>query len=342
MNVLFLVAGLALLVFGAEMLVRGVSTLARAMGVPPLVIGLTVVAFGTSVPELTINTLAAMRHDAPQMGLAFGNIIGACTVNIGIVLSLSALVRPLTVGKSVIVREIPMMILAVTALAVLSADRRIDTAEANQLAREDGLILLLLFCVFVYYLVKDLLVRQRETALPPDRIVTDVKENIQAGKGLGSTGAHETPLWLSGMLTIGGLCCVALGGGATVDGAMGLASALGVPQVIIGFTLVSFGTTLPELATSIAASRRGQSDLAIGNVVGSNIFNILFIGGVSSTISPLPIPRGGVGDVLFLMAMSILLLPVAIRGPRMITRAEGVVLLCIYLTYAVWRTMIAT
>jgi cation:H+ antiporter len=342
MNVLFLVAGLALLVFGADSLVRGVSALARALGVPPLIIGLTVVAFGTSVPELTINTLAALHNDGPQMGLAFGNLVGACTLNIGLVLALSAIVRPLTVGKTIILRDIPMMILSVTAMVVLSADRRLNHAELNQLVRGDGLILLLLFCVFVYYLAKDTLVRQREAARPPDRLVTDVKENIQAGKGLGSTGAHETPLWLSAILTLAGLVCVAFGGRTAVDGAMGLASALGVPQVIIGLTVVSFGTTLPELATSVAASRRGQSDLAIGNVVGSNIFNTLFIGGVTSTINPMPIPKGGVADVLFLMALCILLLPVAIRGPRMITRAEGAVLLCIYLTYAVWRTMSAT
>jgi cation:H+ antiporter len=341
MNLLFLVAGLALLVFGADMLVRGVSALARAMGVSPLIIGLTVVAFGTSVPELTINTLAALHDDAPQMGLAFGNLVGACTVNIGVVLALSAIVRPLTVGKSIILRDIPMMILSVAALGVLSADRRLNRAEQNQLVRGDGLILLLLFCVFVYYLAKDTLARQARSQVDPDRLVTDVKENIQAGKGLGSTGAHETAPWLSGLLTIAGLFCVAFGGRAAVDGAMGLASALGVPQVIIGFTVVSFGTTLPELATSVAASRRGQSDLAIGNVVGSNIFNTLFIGGVTSSINPIPIPQGGVTDVLFLVALCILLLPVAIRGPRMITRAEGVVLLCIYLMYAVWRTMSA-
>lgn len=339
MNFLFLAGGLVLLVGGADLLVRGVSALARAAGVPALLIGLTVVAFGTSLPEVMLNTRAAINNEQQQLGLAFGNIVGASALNIGFVLAIAALVRPLKVQRSIIVREIPMMILAAAALLVLSCDVAIDRAAADVLGRSNGIILLLFFCVFLYYVIQDALKGTGDPPLNGDALTAEVRQNISAGQGLGSEAAMKTSLTMSVLLAIVGFMGVGIGSKLAIDGAVGLASALGVPSVIIGLTIVSIGTTLPELATSVVATRRGQSEIAIGNVVGSNIFNMLFIGGLVPTIRPLPIPPGGKLDLIFLMALCLILLPVAIRGPRMITRAEGAFLLCGYVAYMTWRTL---
>lgn len=330
-----LAVGLVLLVGGADLMVRGVSALARAAGVPPLVVGLTVVAFGTSLPEVVINSLSAVHGET---SLAFGNIVGSCAINIGFVLAVTALIRPLNVEASIILREIPMMLLAVAAMLVLSIDVYINHAPENVLVRGDGLILLLLFGVFLYYIIKDALTRRHEPELRADPLVTEVADNIEAGKGLGSAAGKERTVAASIGMTVGGMIGLAVGGKLSVDSAVHIAEALAVPKVIIGLTLVSFGTTLPELATSIIAARRGQGDLAIGNIVGSNIFNLLFIGGLVSTIRPIPVPLGGNIDLLFMSAECAVLLPVAMRGPRKITRGEGGFLLTAYLIYVVWRS----
>jgi cation:H+ antiporter len=334
-NITLLILGLALLIFGAYLLVRGVSALARAAGVPPLVIGLTLVAFGTSLPEVVINNLSARQGHTE---LAFGNIVGSCTINIAFVLGVTALIRPLRVETSIIVREIPMMWLAVAALLVLSNDKLINRAASDVLVRSDGLILLLLFCVFLYYVIKDALTRRDEPRLQHDPLVEEISQNIETGTGLGATAGRTEPIGLSIAMTVGGLVGVAIGGRVTVASAVAIAHKLGISEVVIGLTLVSLGTTLPELATSIMAARRGQADIAIGNVVGSNIFNMLFIGGLVATICPIPVPDGGRMDLLYLAGLCAILLPVALRGPRMITRAEGGFLLAAYLTYALWRT----
>ena len=336
LQILILVAGLGLLIGGADLLVRGVSALARAAGVPPLIIGLTLVAFGTSLPEVVINCLSAWNGST---GLAFGNVIGSCAVNIGFVLAVTALIRPLHVEASVIVREIPMMLLAVAGMLVLSGDRLLNHVDHNALVRGDGAILLLLFCVFLYYVIKDALTRRDEPQLQHDALVEEVERNIQTGRGLAAAAGRDRPLWLSGLMSVGGLVGVAGGGRLAVAAAVNIAEALRVPQNIIGLTLVSFGTTLPELATCVVAARRGQSDIAIGNVVGSNIFNLLFIGGVVSMIRPIPIPDGGHVDLLLMAGLSAALLPVTIRGPRMVTRAEGGLLLAAYVSFVVWRTL---
>lgn len=334
-NALLLLLGLALLIGGADLLVRGMSAIAKAMGVPPLVVGLTLVAFGTSLPEVMINTLSA-RHG--QTDLAFGNIIGSCSINIGFVLAVTALIRPLKVEAAIIVREIPMMLLGVAALVVLSEDEVLNGGSENVLLRGDGLILLLLFAVFLYYVIKDVLVRSRQPILGQDAMVAEVAQNIESGKGLVGHAMQESPMWKNWAMSIAGLLGVAIGGRVAVYAAVHIAEALNVPQNIIGLTLVSFGTTLPELATSVTAGRRGQGDIAIGNIVGSNIFNILFIGGMVSTINPIEMPPGGQADLLFLAAQSVVLLPITIRGGRMITRAEGAFLLVAYLVFVIWRT----
>jgi len=315
-----LAGGLVLLLIGAERLVSGVSALAASFGVPPLVIAMTVVAIGTSTPEIVVNVVSA-RHG--ETGLAFGNIVGACTINIAFVLGLTAIIRPLTVEPSMITREIPLMLLAVGAVFVLSHDRAVGDGSADVLNHADGLMLLLLFGMFVYTSVMQALARRKT-----DPFVAKVAE-------MPRPRVHRRGVDL--LFTVGGVVAVAFGGRLTVRGAVAIAEGLGIPEVVIGLTVVSFGTTLPELTTSILAARRDHSDIALGNVVGSNIVNIFFIGGLVAAIHPMPVPPGGHTDLLFMTLMCFALLPVAIRGPRKITRFEGAVLLTAYLGYVSYR-----
>jgi cation:H+ antiporter len=332
-SAVLLILGLGLLLGGADILVRGVSALARAAGVPPIIVGLTLVAFGTSLPEVVINTMSAAKGET---GLAFGNIVGSCAINIGFVLALTAIIRPLDVEPSIITREMPIMLLAVGALLVLSEDRFLNQSSENALVRGDGIMLLLVFCVFLYSVVGAAMAPRAQRALAHDPFVEEVTENVERGQGPGAGGKTQ-PTWLSVLLTIAGLVGVGVGGRLALQGAISIAEALSIPEVIIGLTLVSFGTTLPELATSVMAARRGQADVAIGNIVGSNIFNMLFIGGIVSTIRPITMPVGGQADLLFMAGLCFILLPIARRGPRKITRAEGCTLLAGYLVYVSWR-----
>ena len=325
--VLILIAGLILLVGGANVMIKGATSLATAFKVPPLVIGLTIVAFGTSAPELVVNSTAAL---AKQSSLSFGSIVGSCTINLGWVLAITALVKPIKVERSIISREIPMMLLATAAFFILSCDRILDHGETDTLTRSNGMVLLLLFAVFIYYTVSGIL--QTSPSTPTiDPFLEEVEENVESAKPISKTASL--------LLTIGGLAALIIGGRITVNSAVDIAKAIGIPEVIIGLTIISFGTTLPELITGIIATRRGQGDLAIGNVVGSNIFNLLFIGGIVSVITPINIPKNGLNDLLALMILSVLTLPICIRGNRHVTRGEGAFLLLLYLSYLSYRLL---
>lgn len=325
LNLLWLALGIPLLLFGGDALVRGSASLARHIGVSPLVIGLTIVAFGTSAPELAVNLTAALRGDA---GISFGNIVGSNIANIGLILGICALITPLAVHRTIIIREIPMMLLATLAVVVMAYDHLLgDTAslhEGDFLSRSDGVIMLLFFGVFMYYTLADAF-SQRNNTLP---LVPDVNEVEQQ---------THTTLGLSWLLLAGGLIGVILGGRLTVVGAAGIAETLGVPQEVIGLSIVAVGTSLPELATGVMAVRRNQTDIAIGNVVGSNIFNLLLILAITSIVSPLQVPPGGQIDLWVMAALSLALLPLAISGRRKVDRYEGIALLLIYTGYIGWR-----
>lgn len=324
-SILLIVLGLVLLVGGAQVMIRGATALATTLGVPTAVVGLTIVAFGTSAPELVINSTAAASGE-PQ--LAFGNIVGSCALNLGWVLALTALVRPIKVERSIISREIPMMLLATFSFCVLAADQFLDKAPENALSRGNGMMLLLLFGVFLYYTIAGILLAPKKVQ-EADPFVEEIAENLERRRPLTKT--------VSLLLTIGGLAALVAGGRVTVYAAVKIATALGIPEFIIGLTIISFGTTLPELVTGILATRRGEGDLALGNVVGSNIFNLLFIAGVVSIIHPIPVPRGGILDLCVLALLSAIVLPISIRGQRTVTRTEGGFLLVFYLGYVVWR-----
>lgn len=322
-----LTAGLALLLFSGRYFVEAIAAIAEALGVPPVVVGMTLVAFGTSTPELVINALAASRGET---GLAFGNIAGSSTINIGFVLAVTAIVRPLKVEPSLITREIPMLWVAVGAMLVLSHDIWLNGAAVDSLDRSDGLILLLLFGIFLYYTVIYSLAKRKLTGMPAEDVFLEGAEQ-EAGE------LRRRSLLRQGLIT--GLCLagISLGADWTVDGATGVARLLGMSENLIGLTIVSFGTTLPELVTCIAAARRGNADIALGNIVGSNLFNILAIGGIVCTVSPVAIPPGGGMDLLFMALLSVVLLPLAIRSGQTVTRGEGVLLVTAYVGFLVWR-----
>lgn len=330
-----LLAGLALLVFSAKYFVNGIARIAAVLGVSPVVIGMTVVAFGTSMPELVVNLLSASRGET---ALAFGNIVGSCSVNIGFVLALTAIYRPLRVETSIITREIPMLILSVAALMILSFDRFWNSGgngggdTVDRLGRSDGLILLLLFGVFLYYTVIYTLaarILEGGTSRSRDAFVEDFSRSDHSGKPGGMTGTI--------LVTLAGLAGVSIGADWTVDGATALARSLGIADNIIGLTIVSMGTTLPELVTCILAAKHGNPDIALGNVVGSNIFNILAIGGGVAVIHPIQMPAGGWLDLAFVGALTAILLPIAIRSGKRIVAGEGVVFLLLYVGFLAYR-----
>jgi len=317
-----IVVGFAMLLGGAEALVRGASALARLAGVSPLIIGLTVVAFGTSTPEMAVNITASL---AGVSELAFGNIIGSNIANIGLIVGLTALLKPLDIESQIISRELPMLLLASVCGVVLGFDPLLR-GTVSLYDRADGLILLLVFTVFLYYTIGDVLRKRKSDAL--------VRE---ASASLSGAGAHSyLAQW--GLIVLG-LAGLVLGGRVTVESASGLALAFGVSQAVVGLTVVALGTSLPELATSLVATWRGQTDIAVGNVVGSNIFNLLFVAGLSATIRPIAIPAEGVTDLLVMIAFALVLLPFALLNNRRIVRREGLVLLVGYVVYVVWRAM---
>jgi cation:H+ antiporter len=325
-DLLISVAGLTVLLGGGELLVRGASSLARQLGIPSLAVGLTVVAFGTSAPELAVSLKDALTHSG---GLAFGNIFGSNLANIGLVIGVSALVRPLLIDTVVVRRELPMMLLSVAAAIAMGFDSVLGGGP-DVYSRSDGLIFLLFFVVFIFYTLGDFLRRRSNGdqnhagGEPTERGEADSSGRIAA------QNAALVVLGLAGLL---------YGAQLTVMGGIGLAHALGVPEVIIGLTIVSVGTSLPELVAAIAAVRRGEIDLAVGGVVGSNIFNILLVCGVTAVVEPIAVPAGGHVDLAVVALFSLLLFLTARTHTHRILQYEGFVLLLGYLAYMSWRTI---
>ncbi|MBN2297872.1 MAG: calcium/sodium antiporter [Deltaproteobacteria bacterium] len=319
---LLLVLGLFMLLGGGDLMVRGASALAQNLGISSLVIGLTVVAFGTSAPELAVNTAAALKGSSE---ISFGNIIGSNIANIGLIIGCAALIRPLNVQGVVIAREIPMMILAACAAVIMGSDMAIRTSP-DMYDRTDALILLLFFVVFLYYTISEVLHKRAE-----DTFVTQ-SAGLRAYE-------KRRQVWINLVSTGAGLALLIYGGKMVVSSSIDIARTLHVSEAVIGLVLVAIGTSLPELVTSLIATFKGQSDLAIGNVVGSNIFNLLFIMGITAIINPVAVPKGGLPDLIMMTVSSVILLPFAISGSRRISRKEGAALLLLYCGYMFWRTL---
>ena len=320
MDWLLLIAGLVVLLAGGEALVRGATALARRLGVSPMVIGMTVLAFGTSAPELAVNVAAALNGSS---AITFGNVVGSNIANVGLILGFTAVLQTLRIHRTIVTREIPIMLGATVVAIFLGSDWILGNAP-DRLDRIDGVWLLVAFAVFLFVTVRNALRARKD-----DRFMHEAEEKQD------ETALPNAPVAV--VLTVAGLAAVLLGSDWTVDGATGVARALGMSEALIGLTIVAIGTSLPELTTSLFAAMKGHADLAIGNIVGSNVFNLLFILGVSATIHAVPVPahRGRI-DLLAMAAFSIILLPFGITQKKL-RRAEGALLLVGYVAFMVWR-----
>ena len=299
-------------------MVRGASGIADAYGVPPLVVGLTVVAFGTSAPELVVNVLGALEG---QTELAFGNITGSNLANLGLVLGSAAVITPMTLQGKIIRRELPLLLLGTTVLLFMTLDPLLR-GESPIIDRSDGLVMLLLFSIFLYLTVTDFL-RQGK-----DPLVTTIGELDIVSH------AEKRVNWL---LIVGGVVGLAIGGQLTIDNGSALAESLGVPPVIIGMLVLAVGTSLPELITSIFAAMKGEADLCVGNVIGSNIFNGLFVLPISALVQPLIVPEGGILDILVSLIFALFLVPIFIFGRALMSRQVGIFFVAAYVAYMFFR-----
>lgn len=322
-----LFGGLTLLLLGGYALVRGASSLAASFGISPILIGLTVVAFGTSAPELAVNMLAATRGEGD---LAFGNVIGSNLANLGLILGVAALVKPLTIEGRIVRREIPMMLLATFAVLVLGLVPNLELVPGT-FERGDGVMLLLLFCVFLYSAAGDVLRKS-----PGDPLVAQAED---AAEDVAEPTPQENRAFNVG-LTLLGLVGLYFGGEWTVAGATTLATAAGLSDAVIGLTVVAVGTSLPELVTSVIAAVKGETDIAVGNVVGSNIFNLLLVLGASSTVAPVSVPAGGLLDLATLILFSGVLFFFALTHSRRIVRWEGAAFVVAWLGYSAYRVLV--
>ncbi|MBP9816599.1 MAG: calcium/sodium antiporter [Candidatus Pacebacteria bacterium] len=307
--------GFVALIKGADFLVTGASSLAARFGVSALVIGLTIVAFGTSAPELIVNLLASYNGNTD---IAIGNILGSNIANILLILGISAIIFPLAVGRGTAWKEIPFAFLAVVVMGLMASDVLFDGAAMSAITRIDGLILLSFFIIFLYYIFS--IAKQGSSTETEKPVVYSYTKSI--------------------LLVLGGLVGLAVGGKWIVDGAVAFATSLGVSEALIGLTIVAVGTSLPELATSAMAAYRRNVDIAIGNVVGSNIFNIFWILGVSATISPLPFSSALQVDVLVtLLATAVLFLALFVGKRHILERWQGVVFVLMYAAYIAYLVM---
>jgi cation:H+ antiporter len=321
-TILFLL-GFVLLLKGADIMIDGSSSIARRYGISTFVIGLTIVAFGTSAPELIVSTLASIKGSS---GIALGNIIGSNISNTLLILGVSAIIYPLAVKKATVNKEIPFSLLAILAVGFLVNDFLIDNTIPDGLTRIDGLILILFFSIFIYYTFG----------------ISKSKENIFE-KVQGEL--REEPKVYSNftaiLMIVAGLTGLAVGGRWLVDGAVKIAEILGMSEALIGLTVIAVGTSLPELAASAIAAHKRQTDIAVGNIIGSNIFNFLWVLGLSSVISPIGYNRVLNVDMVILFLVTLLLLFLVYIGRKnVLGRWEGAVLVSLYafyITFLIWR-----
>jgi cation:H+ antiporter len=315
-SILFLLLGFIFLIKGADLLVDGSSSIAKKYKISNLVIGLTIVAFGTSAPELLISAIASFEGNS---GISLGNIIGSNISNTLLILGTIAIISPIVISESTVNKEIPFSFLAILALGFLVNDFLLNGGGESVLTRGDGLILLLFFIIFIYYTFG--LSKTSRGFL--DDFGKDELEEI-----------HKHKTWISYSMIFGGLVLLFLGGEWIVSSASDLAYILGFSQSLIGLSIVALGTSLPELAASITAARKGRANMAVGNVVGSNIFNFLWVLGFSAVVRPINYNSFLNIDILILAGVTILLLFLIYLGKKnILTKKEGIILLSLYFLY---------
>lgn len=317
MNIVLLIGGLLLILVGANALTDGAASVAKRFHISSLVIGLTIVAFGTSAPELTVSVVSALKGSAD---MAIGNVVGSNIFNTLMIVGCTAAIVPISVTKGTLSKEIPLCILASVVLFICANDVLINKAATNTISSSDGMLLLCFFLIFLGYTFA-------------------IAHN---GSSEGESEIKDMPVWKSVLFIAGGLAGLVYGGQFFVSGASEIARSLGISESIIGLTLVAGGTSLPELATSVVAALKKNPEMAIGNVIGSNLFNIFFVLGCSATISPLNIQGITNLDLGVLIGSCVLLY---IFGwffkKRTITRIEGIALIACYIGYTAYLISIA-
>ena len=319
MNILLLIGGLILILLGANGLTDGAASVAKRFRIPSIVIGLTIVAFGTSAPELTVSVASALKGSAD---IAIGNVVGSNIFNTLMIVGCTALFAPIVITRNTLRKEIPLCILSSVVLLICANDIFLDNATENILNRVDGLLLLCFFAIFMGYTFAIAFPKSSATLEPAEHAAVQEEE------------IKLLSWWKSILYIIGGLAALIYGGQLFVNGATGIARSMGVSESIIGLTLVAGGTSLPELATSIVAALKKNPEIAIGNVIGSNLFNIFFVLGCSASITPLHLSGITNFDLFTLVGSSILLWLFGLFfAKRTITRIEGGIMILCYVAY---------
>lgn len=318
-DLLLTLLGILLLLAGGTALVKGASELAAGFGVSPLAVGLTVVAFGTSTPELVVNVVGALGGSTD---IAFGNVVGSNISNLALVLGAAALMHPIRLQSQIVRRELPLLLLATAVITVMALDGPLE-GERSAIGRSDSIVLFLLFGIFIYISVLDLL---RTTSV--DQLVVELDQHPIAA---------DFRHWLRVVYIVAGIGLLYIGGELTVERGSAFAEAMGVSPTIVGLFLVAVGTSFPELVTSVIAAMRGESDLALGNVIGSNLFNSLAVLPASGLIAPIPVNSAGIIDLVFSLALAAILVPLFLIGSGLLGRLTGTLLILIYAGYAIWR-----
>lgn len=310
LSVFLFILGVVLLLGGANWFVEGSSSLARRVGIPDIVTGLTVVAIGTSAPELAVNLAAAIKGTA---GMAIGNIVGSNILNIFLILGITALIRPMQVERASQRAEIPLVVLSGFVVLAMGSDRWLDGASTSVITRSEGFVLIAFLLIFMAYILY---------------IARSKNETFSTASG--------RSIWLDLLKFFAGLAGLVVGSRFLVDGAVEIAQFLGISETVIGLTIVALGTSTPELATSAVAAWKGNSDIAVGNVIGSNLFNVFLILGITSIVQPLPAEPALLRDFGVNIAASLLLLLSTFTWGRMrIDRIEGGLFIIFYLIYMV-------
>lgn len=312
MAYILLIIGFVLLIKGADLFVDGASNIAVLMRISPIVVGLTIVSMGTSAPEATISIIASLEGSSD---ISIGNVVGSNIINISLIVGVTAFIYPLQVQKQTIKTEIPFTFLSGLVLFVLVSDT-IFRGLPNVIDRSDGIILLLFLTIFLYYILQ-----VAATDRKNNRSEESEKQNIS--------------WWKSIILSVVGIAGIIFGGNLVVTHATTIAYSFGMSEALVGLTIIAIGTSLPELATSITAALKKQSEIALGNIVGSNIFNVLFVLGASSVIAPLPVNGKIFTDIFIMLALTVLLL-IFSRTDYKLSKKEGLALAVIYVGYLVY------
>lgn len=312
-DILSFVGGLVLVIVGASFLTDGSASIAKRLGMSDFIVGLTIVSMMTSAPELVVSVTGALNAET---SMAIGNVVGSNVFNVLMIIGITALIKPISVTRGVLVAEIPIVILASAVLLIMGSSPWLD-GTPMAITRVDGLLLLIFFILFL-----------RHTLLSGKNATSDDPTSADGGR------QKQLPVWSAVLYTVGGLGALIYGGNLFVKGAVGIATAAGWSEALIGLTIIAAGTSLPELATSVSAAVKGYPGLCIGNVIGSNIFNIFFVLGITATIKPLQFGSIGMPDLLVMTGAALLFWVTGwLYGHRIIKRAEGAVMVFCYVAY---------